>query len=88
MNKPVENPQQQVAVNVNLDTTPILYTDQVFMTTNSYGLTLDVGQRLASTNQVKIVARVGMSREHAKKLVDELGKLLAMTEGKVDTGKN
>lgn len=86
MDKP--NQDQQVSVNVNLDTTPILYTDQIFMTTNSYGLTLDVGQRLASTNQVKIVARVGMSREHAKKLVDELGKLLAMTEGKVDTGKN
>ena len=54
-------------VNLNLDLTPILYTDSVFMTSNSDGVVLDVGQRVASTNQVRIVSRIGMSREHAKK---------------------
>jgi hypothetical protein len=75
-------------VNVNLDTTPILYTDSIFMTTNPDGLVLDVGQRVASTNQVRIVSRIGMSKEHAKKFVNELAKLLTMSEGKIQTGKD
>lgn len=75
-------------VNLNLDTTPILYTDNIFMTANPDGVTLDVAQRVGSTNQVRVVTRVGMSREHAKKFVNELGKLLAMSEGKIQTGKN
>jgi len=79
--------QQDMAFNVDFDTTPILYTDNVFMTTNPYGLILDIGQRIASTNQIRIVSRVGMSREHAKQFINELGKLLAMTEGQLQTGK-
>jgi uncharacterized lipoprotein NlpE involved in copper resistance len=75
-------------VNLNLDLTPILFTDSVFMTSNSDGVVLDVGQRVASTNQVRIVSRIGMSREHAKKLVNELAKLLTMSEGKIQTGKD
>lgn len=78
--------EQEVSVNVNLDTTPILYTDNVFMTTNEDGVVLDVGQKLGSTNQLRIVSRIGMSREHAKKFVKELGKLLAVTEGQKQTG--
>ncbi len=80
--------QQELAVNVNLDTTPILYTDNVMITVNPDGVVLDVTQRLANTNQVRVVARVGMSREQAKKLTAELGKILALTEGQVKTGNN
>lgn len=85
----VQDPEEQQgqALNVDFDTTPILYTDNVFMTTNSYGLILDIGQRIASTNQIRIVSRIGMSREHAKQFISELGKLLAMTEGQLQTGK-
>jgi len=75
-----------VSVNVNLDTTPILYTDNIFMTTNEDGVMVDVCQKLGKTNQLRIVARFGMSRNHAKKFLEELGKLLAMTEGKSETG--
>ncbi len=81
-----KKPEQQV--NLNLDTTPILYTDNIFMTANPDGVTLDIAQRVGSTNQVRVVTRVGMSREHAKKFVNELGKLLAMSEGKIQTGKD
>ncbi len=80
-----DNAQQ---VNLNLDTTPILYTDNIFMTANTEGIVLDVAQRVGSTDQVRIVSRFGMSREHAKKFVNELGKLLAMSEGKIQTVKN
>ena len=83
-----KNQKNSQQVNLNLDSTPILYTDNVLMTTNSDGVVLDIAQRVGSTNQVRIVSRVGMSREHAKKLVNELGKLLAMTDGKIQTGKD
>lgn len=75
----------QLNVNVNFDTTPIVYTDSIQFTTNEDGVVLDVMQRLMSSNQVRIVSRVGMSRGHAKKLVTELGRLLALTEGQGKT---
>jgi len=87
MNKAKEQPNQQFQVNVNLDTTPILYTDSINMNTNPDGIVLDIMQRLGPTNQVRIVSRIGMSREHAKKFVEKLSKLLALTEGQVQTGK-
>jgi hypothetical protein len=87
MAKDEQKMEPQVSVNVNLDTTPILYTDNIFMTTNSDGVILDICQKLGSTNTVRIVARVGMSREHAKKVAAQLGKLLAMTEGQGQTGE-
>lgn len=80
-----QNPQMQVSI--NLDTTSILYTDSVAMTTNPDGVVLDIMQRVGPSNQVRIVARIGMSREHAKKLVGELGKLLIQTEGQTQTGE-
>ena len=77
---------EEVAVNINLDTTPIFYTDSVFITANPDGLVFDVMQKLGNTNQARIVSRIGMSREHAKKFAAELGKLLAITEGQGRTG--
>ena len=79
--------QPGVNLNINLDTTPILYTDSIFMTTNPDGVVLDITQRLGSTNQARIVSRIGMSRDHAKRFVSELGKLLLTTEGTVQTGE-
>jgi hypothetical protein len=84
---PQQQPAQEVSININLDTTPIVYTDNIFMTTNEDGLVLDIGQKLGNTNQVRIVSRIGMSRSHAKKFLKEMGNLLAMTEGNVQTGK-
>jgi len=77
---------QNVSVSVNLDNTPILYTDNVLITANEDGIVLDVAQKLGSTNQTRIVSRVGMSRTHAKKFAAEIGRLLALTEGKSKTG--
>lgn len=77
---------QQVQVSINLDTTPVLYTDNINISVNPDGVVLAVMQRLGPTNQMRIVSRIGMSRDHAKRFVTELGKLLAMTEGQVQTG--
>lgn len=87
-NKQPAPEQQQMAVNINLDTTPILYTDNIYIVSNEDGITLNVMQNMAGTNQLRIVARVGMSRNHAKKFTAEMGKLLALTEGQGQTGEN
>lgn len=81
-----KNNQEQVGVTVNLDDTAILYTDNILMNANEDGIVLNVGQKVMSTNQVRIVSRIGMSRGHAKKFIQELGKLLAMTEGYLQSG--
>ena len=67
-------------VNINVDTTPILYTDRIFISINQFGVVFDITQKTG--NQTRIVARIGMSREHAKKITSELGKMLAVTEQK------
>jgi hypothetical protein len=79
--------KKQVALNINLDDTPIFYTENIYMSTSEDGLTLDIAQKLVGTNQQRIVTRIGMSRTHAKKFLQELGNLLAITEGNVQTGK-
>lgn len=83
-----DKPQKQIALNINLDTTPILYTDNIYISTNEDGLTIDVGQRLAGSDQMRIVTRIGMSRSHAKKFLKEMGRLLALTEGQRQTGED
>lgn len=86
--KKIEEVAGQMAVNINLDTTPILYTDNIFLTTNEDGVVLDIAQKLGPSNQVRIVSRVGMSRTHAKKFLKELGSLLAITQGNTQTSEN
>ncbi len=82
----MKNDKPNVQVSLNSDTTPILYTDNINMVANNDGVTLNVMQRIGSKNQVRIVARVGMSREHAKKFVEKLGQLLLKSEGQIVTG--
>jgi len=74
-------------ININLDTTPVFYTDNINILTDKNGVVLNVMQRLGNTTRIRIVSRIGMSREHAKDFVDKLGKLLIMTEGNSKTGK-
>ena len=85
--KKVPAAKNQMQFAINPDTTPIVYTDNIFMNANEDGVTLNVGQKVLNTDQVKIVTRVGMSRNHAKKVLAELGKLLAMTEGHLQSGE-
>ena len=79
--------KDQFQVSINLDTTPILYTDNINISANKDGVVLNVIQRLGPTNQMRIVSRIGMSREHAKNLIEKLGQLLLKTEGEIVTGK-
>lgn len=81
-----KNNDGQLQVDLNPDTTPIYYTDSISMTANQDGMVFDVLQRVGNTARAKVVTRIGMSREHAKKFVAELSKLLAITEGQAKTG--
>ena len=71
--------KENLKVSINMDSTPIYYTDNVSMTINDDGVVLDVIQKVGSSDQARIVSRIGMSRDHAKKFVEKLGSLLLMT---------
>ena len=74
-------------VNINLDTTPILYTDNVLIGVSEDGIVLDFCQKLGPTNQMRIVSRIGMSRYHAKKFLKVLSDQLKLSEGQTQTSK-
>ena len=80
-----KNKQQEISVDINPEATPIYYTDSISMTANQDGLVLDVMQRIGNTNKARVVSRIGMSRDHAKKFASELSKLLAITQGQGET---
>ena len=65
--------EKQVQVTINLDTTPVLYTDGI--------------QKLGNTNQQRIVARIGMSLSHAKKSASLLAQMASNPQGISKTGK-
>ena len=77
----------QSSINLNPENTKILYTDMIYMNINEDGVTLDVCQKVGPTNQFHVVSRIGMSREHAKKLTTELSKILALTSARGTTGE-
>lgn len=81
-----KNPTK-MQVSINLDATPILYTDNINMTVNPDGVVMDVMQRLGPTDQNRIVARIGMSREHAKKFLEKLGEMILKSQGEAVSGK-
>lgn len=78
---------QGIDVNVNLDTTPVLYTDNVFITASQDGIVLDFSQKLVSTNKVRIVARIGMSKDHAKRFIEQFEAMLKVTEGQAQSAE-
>ena len=75
-----KKPEQQVTI--NLDQTPILYTDNVMVTGNEDGVVFDFCQRVGSSSQIRVVARVGMSREHARKFLMALTRQIEQEPGK------
>lgn len=70
-----KNPQKTQVIVPNV---PILYTDTIFMNVNEDGVIIDVAQK-TPPNNLTVVTRIGMSREHAKKFVKKLSEILALT---------
>ncbi len=74
--------KHSLSLTLNPDTTPILYTDEIHISTNDYGVVMDIVQKIGDDEQGRVVSRVGMSRDHAVAFTQELGKLLLLTEKK------
>lgn len=69
----MEQNQNQQQVNVQMPgNLPVLFSDVAGVTSSPFGLVFDFGQRVGSTNQVSIVARIGVSKEHGEALLKVL----------------
>ncbi len=62
------------------ETNKVLYTDMVHVSANSYGVIINFLQGLGGDGKPSAIARVGMSREHAKSIIEVLNRTLNMTE--------
>jgi DNA-binding XRE family transcriptional regulator len=60
----------------------INYTDMVHVMVNNYGVVMNFMQGSGPNNQPMIISRVGMSREHAKSVLELLQRTLAQSEQK------
>lgn len=79
---------QPTAQQINLSTNqPVLYSDAVYVNAGPYGIVFDFAQSMGNTNQQQVVARIGMSKEHALALMNVLEKKLKETFG-VKSEKN
>jgi hypothetical protein len=65
----------------------ILFTDVVDITVNNYGVVMNFMQGATPQSKPSTVARVGMSREHAKSVLEILKVTLQQTDQKL-TGLN
>ncbi len=59
----------------------VVYTDMVHVMVNNYGVVMNFIQNSGPNNQPLAVARVGMSREHAKSVINILQQTLAQADG-------
>lgn len=86
-NKPTPQTPNQGNLNLNIDTTPVFYTDFVNWNITPDGVVLNFGQAIMGSNQIKITSRVGLGRDFLKRFIGDLGKMVALTEGQGQTGK-
>ncbi|MCL4384140.1 DUF3467 domain-containing protein [Patescibacteria group bacterium] len=71
------NKQMQVNMPVGL---AVLYSDSIVINSNQWGVVFDFGQSMGpNPAQTNIVSRIGMSREHAKALLEALKKNIEAT---------
>lgn len=69
------NPQQ-VTVSVTPHDARIVYTDMIQVMVNNYGVIINFLQGAGPSNQPLAVSRVGMSKEHARSVLEVLKKTL------------
>jgi transcriptional regulator with XRE-family HTH domain len=61
----------------------IVYTDAVHVMVNNFGVVMNFMQNSGTRNQPMAIARIGMSKEHAKSVLDLLSKTLAENTSQV-----
>src|SRR5690606_5241003 len=73
------NPQQ-MTVGIAAQDVRIVYTDMVQVMVNNYGVIINFLQGAGPGNQPLAVSRVGMSKEHAKSILEVLNKTLEQSD--------
>jgi transcriptional regulator with XRE-family HTH domain len=78
-----DDPQmmKQALIVMPMDTR-IVYTDTVHVMVNNYGVVMNFMQGGGSNSQPLSIARIGMSKEHAKSVLELLQRTLAQSEPK------
>ncbi len=75
-------PEEQMPEIIMSNATTVLYTDAVFVNKTQYGVNLEIAQSLGSPQKQQVVARIGMSLEHAKALLEVMSKVLKTDQEK------
>ena len=83
--KTMDNKKQALEINMPSNISA-LYSDSTFLSVNPYGVIFDFAQTVGATNKQNVVARIGMSKEHAVILIEKLQGLL--TQDKLKQKKN
>lgn len=81
-----ENQPMPLKIGIDPMRTPILYADAIRITSNENGFVFDIAQGIAGTDQAVVVARVGLSKEHAKKFAEMVAEQVAK-QGVIITSK-
>lgn len=63
----------------------VVYTDMVHVMVNDFGVVMNFLQGVGPNSQPLAIARVGMSKEHAKSVLEILGKSLEKSEQRTKT---
>jgi len=71
---------QQVTVAVTPNDARIVYTDMIQVMVNNYGVIINFMQGAGPSNQPLAVSRVGMSKEHARSVLEVLKKTLEQAD--------
>lgn len=74
------NLSQAETMSDNINDNRVLYTDMVQVSANNYGVILNFLQGVSSDGKPSAVARIGMSREHAKSVIEVLQRTIDLAE--------
>lgn len=78
----VDTSTQQPAVMVLPIDARIVYSDTVNVMVNNYGVVMNFMQNAGPNNQPIAISRIGMSKEHARSVIEVLTQTLAQSEQK------
>lgn len=68
----LQKPNGSMNITIDPGKKPVLYSESVFIHSSDYGIQMDFAQRVGPSSQQFVVARIGMSSAHAKKMLEVL----------------
>lgn len=74
--------EEQFGVSLPESKADVLFSDAAMVTSSPFGVVIDFGQKVGPTNNVRIVSRIGLSREHVEKLLEVLKNHIMLPKGK------